>query len=56
MKSRGMIVQTKSGLTGKAPSGVKPINGKVVVKVLKDGKPVNLLCKPEDLKIIGYYD
>lgn len=56
MKDRGMIVQTKSGLTGKAPSNVKPIKGKIVVKVLKDGKLVNLLCKAEDLKIIGYYD
>lgn len=56
MKDRGKIVKTKSGLIGKAPAHIAPVNGKVVVKVVKDSKEINMLCRPEDLQIMGYYD
>ena len=52
IKGSGVIVETKLG-QGKTKNEDDAINGKVPV-YLDDGRKV--LCNPEKIKIIGFYD
>lgn len=51
-KRSGMLVQTKSGLTGRTFNHEDSVNGKVKVYTDKG----NLLCEPKTLKVIGFVD
>ena len=48
----GYVVETKSG-KGKTYNSDKPINGKIPV-TLDNGKKI--LCSPENISIIGFWD
>jgi hypothetical protein len=49
----GFLVVTKTGLKGRTKNADTLVNSKVPV-YLEDGK--RMLCTPETLKVIGYYD
>ncbi len=53
-KNTGYLVETKTGKTGKIYHKEKFINDKVIVHVDKYEKPI--LCEPESIKIVGYFD
>ena len=48
----GKIVKTKLG-KGRIENYDRPINGKIIV-YLDDGKKI--VCKPENIQVIGYFD
>ncbi len=49
----GKIVVTSTGKNGRTKNTDKPMNGKVIV-YLDDGPKI--LCRPENLKVIGFWD
>lgn len=53
-KRTGKIVKTKTGKIGKVFYEEKKINGKVVVRL--ENENTNLLCDPQTINIIGYFD
>lgn len=64
MNSAGYIVKTETGLTGRTKHSDKRVNGKVIVYLEQDGKPVlddqgqpkKLLCDVSRLELRGYVD
>lgn len=64
MKNPGYIVITKDGHTGRTRHADHRVNGKIVVYLEKDGKPIldeklqqkKLLCEAAKLQIKGYVD
>ena len=56
-KKTGKLVQTKQGI-GYTKNSDALINGKVAVYLSKPGEknPPRILCTPENIKVIGYYD
>jgi hypothetical protein len=63
-KNSGYIVTTKTGFNGRTKHGDKLVNGKVIVYLEENHKPVldekgvqkKILCNHTDLKIEGYAD
>lgn len=53
-KNTGYLVETKNGQTGKVFHKEKFIKNKIVVHIDKYENPI--LCEPETLKIVGYFD
>lgn len=64
MNTAGYIVKTKTGLTGRTKHTDKRVNGKVIVYLEQDGKPVldekqqpkKLLCDVAGLELKGFTD
>ena len=56
-KKIGKLVETKQGL-GYTKNTDELINGKIAVYLSKpgEGNPPRILCSPENVKVIGYYD
>lgn len=52
----GYQVETKTGLKGRTYHREGQVNGKVVVHIDRDGKPVKMLCDPKTLITTGYID
>jgi hypothetical protein len=50
----GYLVETKTGKRGRTYHREGLINGKTIVHVENEDKP--LLCDPKTIKIIGYVD
>ena len=58
----GYIVKTKGGLIGRTRHSDKRVNGKVIVYLEQDGKPVldennqpkKLLCDVAGLELVGF--
>ncbi len=48
----GKVVEVKSG-KGKTDNKDQPVNGKVIVYLDKGGK---VLCTPENIKLVGFWD
>lgn len=53
-KNSGYLVETNSGKRGRTYFKENLINGKVIVHV--DGEEKPLLCSPKTLKTIGFVD
>lgn len=53
-KNQGYLVETKTGLAGRVYFNEDRVNGKDVVHVTIDDKPVRLLCDPSTLKLRGF--
>ena len=51
-KNSGYLVETKLGKRGKTYHSKSLINGKIIVYVENEQKPI--LCDPKTLKIIGF--
>ena len=55
-KNSGYKVTTKTGKTGRTYHSEGLVNGKQIVHIEEDGKIIKMLCDPDSLKIIGFYD
>jgi len=55
-KDAGYLVKTKTGKEGRTYHREGLINGKMVVHLEIDGKPVKMLSNPDKVEVIGYID
>lgn len=52
----GKIVETKTGKRGYVYNNRPIVNGKVAVYLINDDSKLPILCAPDSLKIVGFFD